>query len=441
MTDSAPGSVEFARITPKRVSLSAAEQAELSDREAAGELREDAIRAILEGREQAANNGQGAATALASDPSPSAGADGDLSPDVVRVALGMLPPDARAAALAAMKATFAADPSTPPFTLHTAAEALQPRPPRQYILDGIIGRRDLSGWYGEPGCKKTYSLFDLAVCVAKDEPWLGMKVTPCPVLIVDEESGEDRIARRIGAALRGHYPAGMIPPDFPLSYLTLERFNLRDKADVDRLRLAVEMTGAGLVIIDALVDVLAGGDENATQDMQPFCQNLRGIANALDCHIALIHHANKLGGYRGSSAILGAVDVFIKVESKSGSGQVTFTPEKLRDGEPKQWAAKAHWETDSFWLSPADPAPAAEILNKAQSYVMRYLRDHDDRAALTDIQSSADTCSPEAARRAVYDLAARGLIARMDAGGPGAKAIYGVIAAPESDEDSDEDDG
>ena len=344
-----------------------------------------------------------------------------LTPDVLLA----LPDRAREALLQALEAELARDPDAPdppPLKMLTASDALRPRPPIFWLLDGLLAPGAISLWYGDGGSKKTYAMLDLAVCVATGAEWLGMQTRRCPVLFIDEESGEDRFSRRLGEVLRGH-EAGEATPIFGVC---LRGFNLREPADLGLLDWAIRQVNAGLVVVDALVDVLGGADENSAGETQPIFQNLRGIADRHRCHIALIHHANKSGGYRGSTVFRGAVDLLVSVTSKPHEALITFEPEKARDGDPKAWAARATWFGDMFWLAPAE-VDAASSVGKAERYVLRYLQEHGGEADLAEIVAHADTCSEAAARRAVYSLADRGKIRRIDSGGKGTRARYSLI--------------
>lgn len=108
---------------------------------------------------------------------------------------------------------------------------------------------------------------------------------------------------RLGDVMRGHDA----PAELPLAYTCLEGFNFGDEADAQRLSRIIEEVGAQLVIIDALVDVMLGRDENLVKDVQPVLYNLRKVAQDRQCAIVLIHHANRGGSYRCSSALKGAV--------------------------------------------------------------------------------------------------------------------------------------
>ncbi|MCX6065491.1 MAG: AAA family ATPase, partial [Chloroflexi bacterium] len=216
---------------------------------------------------------------------------------------------------------------TPRYVLRSAFDALQPQPPIEWIVDKLFSAGSVSLVVGEAGSKKTWSLIDLAVAIANGETWLHFPTTPGAVLIVDEESGQRRLARRLGDALRGH-DAGHATP---LYYVSLAAFDFGKADDVNQLHSLITQTGARFVVIDALADVMPGRDENAVQFVQPVFIALRKVAELTQAAIVIIHHSNKAGGYRGSTAIKGAVDLMLQVESQPESPNIDFKTEKARD--------------------------------------------------------------------------------------------------------------
>jgi len=308
----------------------------------------------------------------------------------------------------------------PRYVLRNAAYALQPLPSIEWIIDQLISAGSVSMFYGEPGSKKTYALLSLAVCVGLGRSWLGLEVKPRKVLFVDEESGERRLALRMGAAIRGEFG----DENTPLEFVSLAQFKLDNKDDRKELQKLIEQTEAGLVVIDALADVM-DGDENSKQETQPVFTALRKIAELTGVAIIIIHHSNKSGGYRGSSAIKGALDLMVKIESEDSSSWINFKSEKSRDGAAVNLTAVAHWAEDQFYLREADTCMEEKQLNRSQKYVMRYLK-KNGASSLPDIMGSADQCSSSAARQAVYALVEMGKVYRTNPEdkGRGAVAYY-----------------
>ncbi len=322
-----------------------------------------------------------------------------------------------------------------PFTLYSAADALKPQPPIDWVIERLFCAGSVNLVTGEPGAKKTWAMLDCAVAVATGQAWLSFRTRQSPVLWIDEESGRNRMFQRLGMTLRG-WGAG---PETPIWFTSLAGFNLHGDSlqqTLDQLQLLIRGANARFVVADALVDLLRGGDENAVKDVQPAFHGLRCIADETQSAVVLIHHSGKGGNsYRGSSAIHGAVDLLLKVESQENSDIIKFSVEKARDVERHNFAAKANFMTDMFNLTSADLIPPKPHFSKSEQYAYDFMS-RNGPSAMDEIISHADVCSANSARHAVYSLIQRGFAKRFDSGGPGVKATYG-LCQPEDVLDAD----
>jgi len=309
------------------------------------------------------------------------------------------------------------------YTVHNAADALAPRPPVKWIVEGLIYDKSVTVMYGDGGTKKTWAGMYLAACVASGAAWGDVETHKTRVLFVDEENGESEISGRAAFCIRG----ALSDASADLRYISLAAFHLDDPKDEAILTAEILAQGAGLVILDALADLMIG-DENAKQDTQPVFNALRRIAEKTGAAILVIHHANKQGSHRGSSVIKDAPDILLQVASDPESNFVNFKTEKNRKGKALKWAMCATWTPDSFYLTAAEAREKAKVLSKSQEYVMRYLNEYG-ASPLPKIIAGADTCSPEAARKAVYNLADLRKIYRTNPGetGQGVTAIYDLM--------------
>jgi hypothetical protein len=305
------------------------------------------------------------------------------------------------------------------FVVYSAKDALQPQGDIAWIVERLVSRGSVNTLVGKSGSKKTYVCLDMGVRVSLKKPWLGLATNGGPVLIVDEESGQHRLGRRLGAVLAGHGA----DETTPIFYTCLSQLNLRELADVQALEDLIIEYGAVLVFIDTMADIMPGADENAVKDVQPVFMNLRGIAERTQAGIVIVHHLGKAGDYRGSTAISGAVDLMLIVESQPDSMVINFSFDKARDVEPFKFSATANFEPGKFWLDGRELQTTGPKLGKAQRYVLRYLNAHG-AAPIEDIMAGADTCAPQGARQAVYALADMGLAQRINAGERGESAVY-----------------
>lgn len=307
------------------------------------------------------------------------------------------------------------------YRILSASDALLPPPPTEWVVKNLIEAGTLSAIYGDPGCGKTWALLDLSVSVGLGKDWLNFETKKSTVLLIDEESGERRLMRRLGEVLRGHH-ADEKTPIFSVSY---GRFDLGNRHDPRELEALIQTTGAKLVIIDALSDVAPGRDENATKDMKPILLALKSIAEDTNAAIIVIHHSNKQGGYRGATTIKADVDIMIKVEKEKHKDLITFTSEKVRDGASVNFSARANWMTldpKEFWLDSFNVPNSKRNYNKAQRYILLYLFQNGESASKDMIDRRDPIVDPAAKTisNELSNLKAALLVERTDNGGTSA---------------------
>ncbi len=318
------------------------------------------------------------------------------------------------------------------FKIYQADDALQKSSPVSWYVENLISEGSLSLLVGEAGSKKTWVTLALAVCLADGKEWAGLKTTRSRILFVDEESGEKRLTRRIASVIRGYG----IDYHIPLKYVSLEGFNLRDMKGISRLRALIERTKSQVIFIDTLADIMPGADENSVKDVQPVLMALRRmvgetIVEKKQIAIIIIHHTNKNGSYRGSSAMKGAVDLLLTIESPTKSQNVVFRIEKTRDGEPYNFNATAHFgknsrDEDTFYLT-ASTVSEDEEYSKQEKYIIQYLTDHK-QATLQEVMNNSDF--PQSVKTAYYDLVRKSIVHRIDTGGRGKPAIIELVSQP-----------
>jgi hypothetical protein len=300
----------------------------------------------------------------------------------------------------------------PRYVLHHVSEALEDLPPVSWVIHEMIAEGSVGLIVGAGGSKKTYCMLDLGVAVASGQGWLTFDVTQGTVLVIDEESGNRRLRSRLSQIMRAR-GAGA---ETPLWYTTMAGFNLRSALDAGYLEELVSQHQPKLVVIDALVDVMPGGDENAAQDVHPVFHSLRRIANTYSCAVLVIHHTNKAGGYRGSTAMHGAVDLMLMVKSPSREKIVTFESEKSRDTEEISFSAYAEIDTlkGTFTLVPTNETAVRDFTDSEQWVLDAIDAGTDDRSKLIELAENCAIYAPPTIRKAVAALVRRGYLVRTN---------------------------
>lgn len=349
-----------------------------------------------------------------------------------------------------------ANPPQDSLRVYSAWETLDQPPTQEWCVQGVFTRPSLNLLVGAPGAKKTWLALDLAVSVASGQPWLGHPIGSAseplvgvgsprpissgkeptavesprpdaqgiPVLILDEEGGIQRTWDRLGRTLRGH----KAPPDVPLYFLPPSGYNLANRSEVEAIAARARSLNVGLIIIDALVNVMPGVDENNVLSMQPVIANLSRLARQANATVLVIHHTNKRGVFRGSSLIASGVDHMLAIESAPNEELIYISTLKVRDLAPVSLTAQANFVDgengrSTFHLSLASPTAAlARVLSPAAGELIGLLQ----HQPLTFPQLTARLAdiAPGSIRNLLHNLVLTGHIQRADGGGRGQKALY-----------------
>lgn len=198
-----------------------------------------------------------------------------------------------------------------------------------------LNREQLCLIRGEASCGKTFLALDIGLHVAAGTDWFGHRVEPGAVVYVAAEAGRG-IINRVAAFKLAHPDCGV---DIPFAAVT-STVDLchADAGDVERLitavRTAADLSPLALLVIDTVSRVLAGGNENAPDDMGALVRSLDRLRDELRCHVLAIHHSGKDQGRgaRGHSLLHCAVDTEIEVVRDVATGIATATVAKQRDG-------------------------------------------------------------------------------------------------------------
>lgn len=167
-----------------------------------------------------------------------------------------------------------------------------------WIIRDVIPRGEPAIWAGPSKAGKTWAALDLAVCVARGEPWLDGAFentlrTPGRVLVVALEDVPQRLAARVWELARGH---GTTPNDPTIAaHLSLTREPLRLAGDEDAF--AAELRGwrPAVVVIDCLTRVMVG-DQNAIRDVAAFTALWSRMCMDVGASIVFLHHTAKASG-------------------------------------------------------------------------------------------------------------------------------------------------
>ena len=305
------------------------------------------------------------------------------------------------------------------FALHRAAEAVPQQEPQEFIVGDLFPASGIIVIFGDAGTKKTYLMMHCGIFVTHGWDWMGRATVASPVLIVDEESGRRRMLRRLHALM---HPVNAAE-ETELYFIALAGF---DPCNVDHmlmLRARIQETGARMVIIDALVDIMTNKDENAAGDTGMIMRILRQLADDFNLAVVIIHHSNRQGQYRGSSNIKGSPDVLLEVTAETGSPHVSVRSEKNRDTAEQRFGCNVIFDGQLVEIAYSGHERETATLSIHQVTVLRYLGANPHSTAF-QVMDGAKTPSIDIARRALTDLCIKKLAEKERMGVRGKPTTY-----------------
>ena len=185
--------------------------------------------------------------------------------------------------------------------------------PRHEIVAGLLAPGELCLLTGAPGSGKSTVAVALACAVLTGSPFLGRACQRGAVAYLATERGR-ALPRRLEAAGAGDDVALAIRPR-PFSLVARTEL----AAVVEEIRQCVGLPR--LIVIDTLAKSIPGVEENSAKEMGVVADALAKLSEEFpSAAIVIVHHTSKNGEtVRGSSALLGAVDLELRIEQKRAS--------------------------------------------------------------------------------------------------------------------------
>lgn len=187
----------------------------------------------------------------------------------------------------------------------------------EWFMHGLLPKGSLTQLHAAGGEGKSRFAYNLYKSLVVGKDWNGFPVTASSrnALIVQTDESSGDMAR----ALEANGYTKNLPVRIKTSW-TVDHMN--------DLRNEIINHNIEVVIIDSLTTISKGSmfSENDVQYAIPILE-MKRIAEETGASILLIHHSNKEGGSRGTSAIRNSVDQVLKLE-KLSEGSDPTSPER-----------------------------------------------------------------------------------------------------------------
>jgi hypothetical protein len=214
----------------------------------------------------------------------------------------------------------------PAFELLTLRE-LEARPSPDWLIPDVITCGKTSLMTAKHASFKSFMTLGMGLCVAGGLPWYGRGVARGAVVYVAAE-GASGITKRARAWCIEN--ACEMPRDF---HVIDKPAQIHNEATRRAFVETIAAVSPVLIILDTLARCAVGMDENSARDMGEFADALGQLAEETGAHVMTVHHNNKGGEYRGSSAVPAAVDTHLSLERDGRGDTVVLKCEKQKDAE------------------------------------------------------------------------------------------------------------
>lgn len=202
-----------------------------------------------------------------------------------------------------------------PLSLH-ALFALDLAEP-EWTVDGMLPLGAAALLSAREKAGKGLLTIDLCACVATGELFLDRAVREGTAIYCAAEEHVRDVRARIAARLGDRRDAPLYV--LPLDGSTNDRLKLEDAETLVRLAAMIASHDPVVIVLDTLRE-LHDGQEDSSDDMVWRLRPLRQMAHQTNTTILVNHHQNKLGGFRGSTAIRAAFDLEWAFNRTDGDG-------------------------------------------------------------------------------------------------------------------------
>jgi hypothetical protein len=208
-------------------------------------------------------------------------------------------------------------------------------PDIEWLVSGILQRSTTTLLVGSGNVGKTFVWLDACMCIAHGEKWLNRKTRQGRVLYIYAE-GSGGLKQRYKAWMIEHGKATLKEITDTSGKITFipRPVNLLNDRQMLLDTIEDEPEIPEEVVVDTFSMCSSGVDENSNSEVAKYLATASEIKLKYGCHVTIIHHMNKSGGFRGASALRDNVDTMITLDRGDDlEGPIKVECSKQRDAE------------------------------------------------------------------------------------------------------------
>ncbi|MEH1862051.1 MAG: DnaB-like helicase N-terminal domain-containing protein [Nostoc sp.] len=294
---------------------------------------------------------------------------------------------------------------------------------RKWLLGGILAQATTALVIADGGVGKTKWLYDLLHCIASGQNWNNFPATADSrrVLIYQGDESKNDMLQALNK--RGFKPGTEV------RQRTAVRFGWNTDAMPILYQDAAEFRPA-IVMIDSLtfVNRYSLYDENRTEYSRPVLE-LNKFAAETGITVVIVHHTNRNGQARGTTAVRNAVSEVIKLEKDTNPAanpqEKILTIEKSRSRRfPASYRLFFNEEDFSFSLLEEIGQELGSLDLSTKDQIVKFLQEHANKKFEAEEVAHYISTTSGNARRCLSQLARDGLISLDERSLSGTKKLY-----------------
>jgi hypothetical protein len=210
------------------------------------------------------------------------------------------------------------------FKFSSLAEVMT-RPDPEFLIYRVLTLGGTSLLTAKHASFKSFIALDMGLSVAVGRAWHGFNTRRGAVVYIAAEGAA-------GIKKRARVWLDFYDEETPENFVVLDvPFQVSDdNARADFIAEVADLCPA-LIILDTLARCAVGLEENSSKDMGGFADALGDLARETGAHVMTVHHNNKGGDYRGSSAVPAAVDTHLSLDRTGDRVKLEMLKQKDAD--------------------------------------------------------------------------------------------------------------
>jgi len=277
---------------------------------------------------------------------------------------------------------------------------------RKWLIAAHISEATTVLLYADGGVGKTLLAYDLVKAVASGQAWNGYITKQGRVLIIQTDEPEIDTSERLKIAGFQDIPKGVINIETNWQF-----------SQIRQLKQWIECQRPVFVVIDSLTSAnrTSSAEEKDTA-YATVLYELRDIANEFKCSIMVLHHENKNGGTRGTTAICNNVSEVWRLRKGEPQENLSATQRVLEIGKSRSGCTgnyQIELDVDNYsWKHQGNFGEPNNASKSLKDKLLGFLEDQPGKEYTVEKLASEFNSNKETVRRNLEKLCQSGQIQR-----------------------------